>query len=427
MHRDDQSSIERLPRRFVRRAHGDLPPAVVVGTDVTGFTVAKALARRGVPVLGIDEERRSYVSYSSAFDFLLCSNFYDVGLIRLLEQVADALPQKAVLILSMDEHVKLIGRYGQHLKERFHFDIPTPEVVDLLINKQLFTEYALANDLPLPRTACCETTADVAQAAATLEFPLILKPRLKNLESRAHAPKKAYVCHSPEELLAAYAVSAQWEKEVLVQEWIPGGDGDIHFSFHYFDASGHEVTSFEGRKIRQFIPECGVTASAVGVPTPLVSDISRGILGDVACTGFCSVEYKRDPRTGRFYIIEPTVGRVDLQLGVAMANDVDIVSRAYFHLIGRPYPVRERPTHHVKWIRGRADLQAARFYVNRGDISWRDYRRSVAGPRRFAVWGTPDAGLVLGWFWVKALWLARLPFRAARKAVRVLTPAPVRG
>src|SRR5690606_28432494 len=107
-----------------------------------------------------------------------------------------------------------------------------------------------------------------------------------NLESRTHAPKKAYLCHSAEELLADYAVFARWEPEVLVQEWIPGGDGDIHFSFHYFDSAGHEVTSFEGRKIRQFIPECGVTASAVGVPTSEVSDISRRILGDVACRGF---------------------------------------------------------------------------------------------------------------------------------------------
>ena len=75
------------------------------------------------------------------------------------------------------------------------------------------------------------------------------------------------------------------------------------------------------------------------MPTPQVSALSRRILGDVGCRGFCSVEYKRDPRTGNFYIIEPTVGRVDLQLGVAIANGVDIVSRAYFHLIRRPLAV----------------------------------------------------------------------------------------
>src|SRR5690606_5134474 len=131
----------RLPQRFLRQPPDGMPPVVVVGTDVTGLTVAQALTRHGVPVLGIDERRRGYVSYASAFPFLPCEDFHGQGLITLLEVIASSLPQRAMLVLTMDETVKLIGRAGQHLKEVYHFDFPASEVVDLLMNKQRFTEH----------------------------------------------------------------------------------------------------------------------------------------------------------------------------------------------------------------------------------------------------------------------------------------------
>lgn len=414
----------KLPKRFMSAGEDRLPPAVVVGTDITGLTVARALATHGIPVLGIDARRRGHIGYSGAFHWLRCERFYDSGLIELLDKLADTLPRKAALFLTMDEHVKLVGKDGQHLKERYHFDIPEPSGVEVLMNKQRFTEFALQNGWPIPRTHCCESESEVNAAAAALTFPVILKPRLKNLAARRHSPKKTFLCSTPEQLFADYRLIAPWEPEVLVQEWIPGGDSEIYFSFHYFDSDLREISVFEGKKIRQFIPDCGVTASAVGVETPRVTPLSREILTRAECSGFCSVEYKRDPRTDQFYIMEPTVGRVDLQLGVAIANNVDLVSRAYFHLIGKPYPRTGKPTHHVKWIRAGADFKSARFYVRRGDLSWREYLQSVSGAKRFAVWTPSDRRMMLGFVAVKSVSGLKLPFRAARKLLRMTGLVP---
>src|SRR5690606_37026180 len=92
--------------------------------------------------------------------------------------------------------------------------------------------------------------------------------------------------------------------------------------------------------------------------------------------------------------------------------------RTYFHLIGQPYPTQETPRHDVLWLRGAADIKAARFYVRRGDLSWRQYLRSLARPIRFAVWGAPDLGLFLGWVRATTLGVAKFPLRLARKVVR---------
>jgi hypothetical protein len=81
---------------------------------------------------------------------------------------------------------------------------------------------------------------------------------------------------------------------------------------------------------------------------------------------------------------------------------------------------RDNPTDDVVWIRARADFLAARHYIKRGDLTWRDYWLSITGPRRFATWGTPDIGLVWGWLRVYAGAALKLPVRVLRGVYRAL-------
>lgn len=373
-----------LRRRLARSA---LPPAVVVGTDVTGLAEARALARHGVPVIGVDVRLRRYTSYSSAFaGVLLCPDFYGGGVVEFLEQLAGALPTRGALFLSMDEHVKRVAETGERLRALYHFEFPTPGDVDLLMSKQRFAALARERGWPIPRTFECETMEQLEGAAAGCRFPVILKPQVKTLAFRQHSPDKAFQCDTPDELRRVYAMVAQWEKEVVVQEWIPGGDDEVYFSLHYFDASLRELAAFEGRKLRQYVPRHGSTCLAQGVARARVTELSREILRAGGCAGFGSVEYKRDPRTDEFFIIEPTVGRVDLQVDVAIGNNVDLVSRAYFHLAGRPAPAEPPPTHARKWIYLRSDYRSARYYMRAGELTWAGYLRSIRGPKVYAVW-----------------------------------------
>lgn len=385
------------PRLLARLERSELPPAVVVGTEVNGLTVARALAAHGIPVLGVDHRRRRYTGYSGAFELVHCPGFRDrAGFLEFLDRLADALPRPAALFLTMDEHVLFFAAADAALRSRYLIDFPEPATVDLLMNKQRFTAYAAERGWPVPRSVFCRSIDELRAQMDALTFPVILKPRLKNRAFRSQSPAKAFHCASAAELLERYALVAQWEPEAVVQEWIPGGDDEILFSFHYFDAALRELAAFEGRKLRQWVPECGSTSCAVGVAQSRVSELSREILRDTRCVGIGSVEYKRDPRTDRVYIMEPTVGRTNMQIGVAVANGADLVSRAYFHLIDRPYPGTERPTHDRKWILLGSDLRSAAYWVRRGELTWPDYVRSLRGPRRFAVWSARDYPMLFG-------------------------------
>jgi D-aspartate ligase len=88
------------------------------------------------------------------------------------------------------------------------------------------------------------------------------------------------------------------------------------------------------------------------------------------------IEYKRDARSGKFLMIEPTVGRVDWQEEVATLNGINIPLAAYLHETGsdaRFVTVAVRPTiwrdtaRHWKSSNQRSADEKARAY----DAYWR--------------------------------------------------------
>jgi predicted ATP-grasp superfamily ATP-dependent carboligase len=290
----------------------------------------------------------------------------------------------------MDHHVTIIGAYGQHLRQHFAFDFPEPENVELLMDKQRFVSFAEFNGWAIPHTYTCNSDQDVNDAARRARFPLLLKPRVKNPVFAAKSRAKVYRCNTVDELLMVYAMVREWEPGVIIQEWIPGGDDEVYFSFHYLAQDGSEVGSFEGRKLRQHPPECGNTSAAVPVLEPRLHDISLDILRAAGAAGFCSVEYKRHPETDVFYITEPTVGRVNLQLGTATGNGVNLPAMAYRHLMRlAPLPVR-RPRRPRTWVHVKKDLRTARHYVQKGELTWLGYLASLSGPRIYPVWSAGE-------------------------------------
>lgn len=369
-------------------ASSGIPPAIVVGTDITGTTVARALAGAGIPVIGVDDKVRRYTGHSRAYSavHVMPQGFREPAVVAELEGIADQLPCRAALFLSMDHHVTIVGAHGQHLRERFAFELPASASVELLMDKQRFSEFAGQHHWPSPRTYVCNSAAEIVSRAGQATFPVLLKPRVKTPVFARHSEAKVYRCDTPEQLLEIYGMVGQWETGVIVQEWIPGGDDEVYFSFHYLSQGGEEIGSFEGRKLRQYPPLCGNTTAAVPVAQPRLRQQSLEILRAAGAAGFCSVEYKRDPRSDVFYITEPTIGRVNLQIGTAIANGVNLPLMAYRHLLKLPALAVSRPRRPRTWVHLSRDIASARHYISKGELTWGRYLASLLGPKSFAAW-----------------------------------------
>ncbi|HEX7023187.1 MAG TPA: hypothetical protein VF187_00090, partial [Gemmatimonadales bacterium] len=376
-----------LPREFLHRTRrSPLPPTVILGANPLGLALARALSRHGVPVLAIHPNRPRPAGHTSAWSVAQFPGLFGDRLADFLPEVADAAGQKAFLVPTHDLLVDFMARHRKELARHFLFELPQYEVIQRLRSKHRFALEADRLGWPVPATRFVRHRDELDACAGALRFPVIVKPDLGTLAFRRQSTRKAAICSTPADLRAIHAEFSQWESDVVVQEWIPGGDDQLFFSLHYFTAGLRELGGFAGRKLRQFPPGCGNTTLAVPSPGVGLSARAATLLASAGCAGFGAVEYKRDPRNGQFVIIEPTVGRPDLQNGLAAANGVDLASRAYSHLTGVALPPESSPARPRRWIHFSEDFASARFYHRAGELTLGGYLRSLKGPRIHAVW-----------------------------------------
>jgi predicted ATP-grasp superfamily ATP-dependent carboligase len=109
--------------------------------------------------------------------------------------------------------------------------------------------------------------------------------------------------------------------------------------------------------------------------------------------GLGYVEMKRDQRTGKYYIIEPNIGRPTGRSAIAEAGGVELLYTMYCDAVGLPLPEnREQQYKGVKWIYFRRDLQSAWYYWSKGQLSLKGLWQSWRGPKADAVFSWGDMG-----------------------------------
>ena len=217
----------------------------------------------------------------------------------------------------------------------FACSLPEFGTLTELMDKSCFQRRAEALGFPVPRSVIVNSNSDL-QAVASLTYPCVLKPVVKS-DHWERTYKKAYR-FDDFATLEAFWKAVDTKPPVIVQEWIEGGDSDVYFTLVHRDAAGRTCASFTGRKIRQWPPLVGGTASCMPAPeaSAELDELTQRFFDAVGLVGLASMEYKRDRRSGRFVMVEPTIGRTDYQEEIATLNGVNIVQAAYRSMAGLP-------------------------------------------------------------------------------------------
>lgn len=200
--------------------------------------------------------------------------------------------------------------------------------------------------------------ADLAAAAGECPFPAILKPAFSHLGVRALGAK-ALRCADADELRAALAAAP--DVELLLQEYVPGGDDQL-YTAGLFVGNGRHV-AFTGRKLKQHPPGLGIARLAEAVDEPGLVPGGVALLAALGYEGIAQVEYKRDGRDGSFRLMEVNF-RPWTWLGLATACGVNLPLAAHRWALGETEPASA----------GRSTVPA--------------------GPRRW-VWLVPEAAYIL--------------------------------
>ena len=390
-------------------------PAIVLSLSINGLGVSRVLGRHGVPVIGVSRDATEPGLASRYVRTIWQYEGDDVKLVELLLRRAGEVANRPVLFPITDGMVRALSARREALLPHYRLALPPHHVVERAMSKRGFASLAEELDLPVPRTFHVHGADEVRRVAGEVTYPCIIKPNWQSPVGAGRGGLKTARADDADALLAGYGSFSDAEPSAVIQEWIDGGDGDVHFCLQYYDRAGKPPASFCGRKIRQWPPLTGSTASCMPCPDEQVETLTTRFFTALDFRGLCSMEYKRGSRAGRLVMVEPTVGRTDWQSDVANANGVPLPYVAYRDLTEAPIPTVRQRRRAVRWVRWSADAASARHYRQQGSLTWPRWLWSVRPPIRWAVWSWRDPWPYLsGRLWAWKQRVRRLPGRLAR-------------
>lgn len=380
------------------------PAALIVGFEANGLGVARALARAGIPCLALAQPGHTPFSRTNTCEVVYAKAWTAEALVSDLKRLAARFAGKPPLLLTKDQAVLWVSQARHELQELFEIVLPNKGTIELLMSKQAFAKLAQQENWPVPLTWDIDSRQELEAHLPNFVYPCILKPRIKNDQFRLHAPSKAFRVQNQDALLTTYDLVAQWEPQVIVQEWIEGGDDRIAFCLGYCDRDSTPRVLFAGRKLLQWPLQFGNTAVCAPAPEnwqePILS-LTRRIWARLGYQGLGSIEFKMRLGTDVPVLIEPTVGRTDYQSELAVLNGANIPAIAYCDMAKVTYAAVPQPQPCIKLVDGAAHLRAgwlSCFHPRR--LRPAEWLRLRKGTKRFMVWRPEDPGPFFASVWV---------------------------
>jgi predicted ATP-grasp superfamily ATP-dependent carboligase len=390
-------------------------PVVVLGCfRHGGLAIVRSLGRLGVPVYAIHADRWTPALFSKYCRETFLWDVHTAQVedsLRFLKQVHRSIGRRSILIPTSDIGAMFVADHAERLAEWFTFPDQDPKVVRSMCNKREMYHLAKKHDVPTPETAFPRSSSDVRDYLRNARLPVLIKPMYSDVS-------RMVLVHTAGELLQRYdAMQNPARPNLMLQEYIPGGD-EMTWTFNgYFDRSGECNVAFTGRKLRNYPAYFGQASLGMCVGNDHVAQTTVAFMKAIGYRGPLDLGYRYDARDGRYKVndINPRIGSM-FRLFTA-ANGMDVARALYQDMTGQavlPATTQEGR----KWIVEDCDWIAALRYCRDGRLTLKGWRDSLRGVQETSYLAADDpwpvAGVVLTN--LRRL-LARLPFAKRVMAV----------
>jgi len=275
--------------------------------------------------------------------------------------------RKMVLFPTSDRISKAIARSWDELSGRYLLTwAHCRELVLQLQRKDSLAAYCARADIAHPKSVVVATAAECRSAASGLRYPLVVKPA---------QPLSAFKALRVSSLGELERIAADYAADLpfVVQEWIDGPEPSLYSCTTYLD-HGRPLHLFTSRKLAASPPGLGQGTVFETVDEEEPRELASRFLGQLDLSGPAAVEFKRDA-AGKFWLIEPNVGRTEYCVDLAIQSGFDLPYVEYLHAThGAVVDALPTSTGNAVWFD--TDKDAGCFLANiaalRGDDgSWR--------------------------------------------------------
>jgi D-aspartate ligase len=366
------------------------PVVVVAGPHHGSLGVTRSLGRLGIPVYVVDSHRWAPALYSRycrrGFTWDLNSAPPEKS-VEFLAGVARMAGRRCLLIPGTDCAAIFIADHAAELEPWYILPAQSSALVHSLCSKTQM--YGLARRLKIatPMTFSLRTRTDRIECLKKMGLPIMIK----GIEVSPGKPEaRKLIIRSRQQLLALYdLIGNDTVRDLIAQEYIPGGEDTVWMFNGYFDARSDCLAGFTGRKLRQCPPYTGVTSLGVCQANDGVEQSAKKFVKAIGYRGIVDMDFRYDARDGQYKLLDvnPRIGGT-FRLFVSK-DGMDVARAAYLDLTGQafaPAPLCEGR----KWIVEDFYLASALRYYQDGMLKFRESLKSLRGIQECAFWAPDD-------------------------------------
>lgn len=292
---------------------------------MTALSIARCLSGFGYDIFSIGKKS---LAYKIPFYFSNIPKKRIIippqkNIIEGLLDIRNIFDDNPILLLSEDIHALEVSENRDLIDKYYTFILPEKNIVDKLLDKRKFTELAIEKEINIPKTVIVKNKGEIDDIISKLSFPFLLKPYM--MHSCKISSKKELIDYTK-------SFSPLNWRSVIAQEWIPGNDASIYFCFVFFNREIEPIASLTAQKIRQWPPQDGTTSLCKTIENKHVLNETIRIFKMLGLSGFGSIEYKFNNKDGKYYIMEPTIGRYNQQIAISKEAGVNLPNIAVNYL-----------------------------------------------------------------------------------------------
>ncbi len=305
----------------------------------------------------------------------------------------------------------LIGKASPRGR-RLHGPYIDFDLLDDITQKRRFYELCEQLDIPFPRTWYFDCGPDGPEELPVEEFPypLIAKPSnsAQFQDATIARKRKIYEIDSAEELAQVWRDirASDYVNELVLQDFVPGGDDAIRTLTTFSDASGDvRVVSGGVVCLQDHDPTAlGNPLCIMGEREEEIIACAKRFLKEVGYRGFANFDIKLDERDGafRFFEVNTRCGRNTYYLSLGGVNFVELIVREF--LLGEAIDYREAYDPFVYSCVPRYVLDRSMENRARLQQALETLRRT---PEPYPLHYAPDS--LVHNFWAKAMHVNQIP------------------
>ena len=292
---------------------------LILGTDINTYYMSRCyheLTGKKADIIG-----NRAIPYTNISNPIIVNDFnnketFITALTKYGEENKD---KKILLIATSDFYVKMVVENKNILEKYFLFNYPDIEVVNNLLIKEIFYDVYNNMGIDMPKTYLypCNKKEDINKIKKYFnnEYPIIIKPsdgvEYHKLDSEGLA--KVYKAHDENELekIIKKIENAGYNKNLIIQEFIPGDDSALFDSIFY-------VGKDKKAKLATFA-QIGLqerTPTGIGNCTVLVNGFDehgyneeiiyklKDFIEKIGYQGFAEFDMKYDSRDNKYKVLE---------------------------------------------------------------------------------------------------------------------------